>query len=287
MKKVGIFYFSGTGNTELAAEMIYEEFSNVGYAVKLIKVEDVLKESLTVKPEDYDLIGIGCQVIGFGIPNIMYTFVRKLPKAKDSKVFIFRTAGGVAPINYNASNALIKKLTRKGYDVFHQRIFSIGSNWISKFDDSIMLRLYEATRKKAAIMCREVAAGQERVLGTGPGLRMGMGIAAPVFSFLIRLIGKDLKAGKACSHCGLCVERCPSGNIYEKAGRIKFKLSCNCCLRCVYSCPGKAINFKILSFIPVAGGYNIRDILSRSCYQNAAVNKVPPFFNEYVENDTL
>ncbi|MDF2988714.1 MAG: 4Fe-4S ferredoxin, partial [Eubacterium sp.] len=251
LKKAGIFYFSGTGNTELVAEMIKQEFSNLDYAVELTKVEDVLKGKLTVNPDDYDLMGIGCQVIGYSIPNIMYAFMRKLPEAKGTKVFIFRTAGGVAPINYNASNPLIKKLKRKGYEVYHERIFSIGSNWITKFEDSIMARLYEATRNKVAIMCREAAAGQRRILRTGLRLRIGIGIAAPVFSFLIRFIGKDLKASKACSHCGQCVQKCPAGNIYEKGGRIKFRSSCNCCLRCVYSCPGEAIGFKLFSFIPV------------------------------------
>jgi flavodoxin len=43
MLEVGIFYFSGTGNTELAAEKIKEEFEKRNCKVDLIKMEEVLK----------------------------------------------------------------------------------------------------------------------------------------------------------------------------------------------------------------------------------------------------
>jgi flavodoxin/NAD-dependent dihydropyrimidine dehydrogenase PreA subunit len=253
MKSVGIFFFSGTGNTELVAEMVSEKFSEFKYQVDLMRIEDILKGSLKIDLIKYDLVGIGCQVIGYGVPNLMHIFMSKLPEVKGVKVFIFRTAGGVGPINYNASNSIIKKLSRKGYVVFHERIFSIGSNWVVKFDNSIMKQLYKATEKKVSIMCEEVIAGKTRLLRTGLKLRLGMGMAAPVFSILLRLSGKDLKVSKACSHCGLCIKNCPAGNIYEKNSRVKFRLYCNCCLRCVYSCPQNAINFKILSFFSGAG----------------------------------
>lgn len=290
MKPVGIFYFSGTGNTKLVAEMIREEFIKNGYEVDLIRIEDVLKGSCKFDPGRYGLIGIGCQVIGYSVPNIMYKFLRKVPEAENSRVFIFRTAGGVGPVNYNASNPVRRKLTRKGYEVFHERMFSIGSNWINKFDTSVVRQLYLATQKKVAAMCGEVINGQKRVLKTGLGLKLGIGLAAPVFSVLFRFMGKDLKVSEACTHCGLCVDNCPAGNIYEKNHDIRFKLSCNCCLRCVYSCPQKALSFKRLTFIPVTGGYDINKILNQACEETSgesATNRVPLFFNEYVSNGKM
>ncbi len=287
-KSIGIFYFSGTGNTKLVAEMIREEFMNNGYEVDLIKIEDVIKGSNTFDPEKYKLIGIGCQVIGYSTPNLINSFLDKLPKVRDAKVFIFRTAGGVAPINYNASKTLIKKLSRKGYKVFHERMFSIGSNWIVKFDDSIMQQLYLATKRKAAIMSKEVIAGQQRILKTGLKLRIINGVTSPVFSLLIRFLSKDLKVNSSCTNCGLCVRNCPAGNIIEKNRKIKFKSSCSGCLRCVYSCHKNAMKFKHLTFIPVRGGYNVDEVVRRvneSSLVNLETVKVPPFFNDYIRND--
>ncbi len=290
MKTVGIFYFSGTGNTKLVPEMIREEFIKTSYEVDLIRIENVLKGSCKFDPGKYSLIGIGCQVIGYSVPNIMYKFLRKVPEAKNSRVFIFRTAGGVGPVNYNASNPVRRKLARKGYEVFHERMFSIGSNWINKFDTSVVRQLYLATQKKVAIMCREVINGQTRTLKTGLGFKLGIGLAAPVFSLLFRFMGKDLKVSDACTNCGLCVNNCPAANIYEKKHKIKFRLSCNCCLRCVYSCPQKAMGFKRLTFIPVKGGYDINKILNhvyQSSSDNPDTNMIPPFFHEYVSNEKM
>lgn len=288
MKSAVVYYFSGTGNTEMVANMIKAELSRNEYDVDLIRIEDVLKGNLKIDLKKYDLLGIGCQIIGYGVPIIVHDFIRLLPKEKCKKVFIFRTAGGVAPINYNASKPIIRKLAKKGYEVFHERVFSISSNWIVKFDDAIVRQLYDATRKKVAIMCKELLNGKKRILKTSIGLKVLMEIAIPVFSWVLRLSGKDLTINRSCSHCGLCIRNCPAKNIYEKGGKIRFKLSCNSCMRCVYSCPKSAINFRLLTFFPVPGGYNIEKILIQSSDATEIVNRpIPPFFNSYIKNDTL
>lgn len=287
MKSVVIYYFSGTGNTEIVTNMVKEGLSNYQYNVTVIRIEDVLKNNLKIDLEKYDLVGIGCQVIGFGTPNIVRDFIRLLPKVKYKKVFIFRTAGGVAPINYNASKPIIRKLSRKGYEVFHERLFSIGSNWVNKFDDEIIKQLYAATAKKVAIMCREVVKDKKQILKTSIGLKVLMEGVMFIIPRIIPLVGKDLRVSETCAHCGLCIKNCPAGNIYEKNRKIKFRLSCNSCMRCVYSCPKAAINFKLLTSFPIPGGYNIKKILKQPFNEMKIKNKVPPFFNNYIKDDML
>lgn len=140
--------------------------------------------------------------------------------------------------------------------MFHERIFSISSNWVSKYDDGISKQLYAATARKVAIMCRKVAHDEKRILKTGIGLKMLIEIAMFIIPRIISLVGKDSRVNEACVHCGLCIKNCPVENIYEKDGKIKFRLSCNSCMRCVYSCPKSAINFRFLTFFLVPGGYN-------------------------------
>lgn len=288
MKSVVIYYFSGTGNTEIVANMFKEEFSRNNCTVDVIRIEDALKKCLKIDVERYDLIGIGCQIIGYGVPSIVSNFLHLLPKENSKKVFVFRTAGGVAPINYNASKLMIRRLHRKGYEVFHERVFSISSNWIVKFDNLVINQLYEATKRKVAIMCKEVINGESRILKTSIRLRALMELAMHIFPWMLRLVGKDLIIKKTCSHCGLCINNCPARNIYEKGGRIRFKLSCNSCMRCIYSCPKSAINFRFLTFFAVPGGYNIKKILENPNDVSESENKsIPPFFYNYIENDAL
>jgi ferredoxin len=186
-------------------------------------MEDVLKNKLPLDLHGYDLIGLGCQVIGFTAPGLVNDFIKTLPKTKGQRTFVFRTAGGVAPINYNASKPMIRKLARKGYDVFYERVFSIGSNWIAKFDDDVVFNLHEATRKKASLMCDALIMGETRTLKTGLLQRILMECVMAVTPAFFRLVGKDFTVQDSCSHCGLCVKNCPAGNITDQNGKIKFK----------------------------------------------------------------
>ncbi len=288
MKSVGIYYFSGTGNTELVAGMVKEEFTTRGYRVDMIKIEDVIKCKLKLDFDKYDLVGIGSQVIGYGPPRLVYEFVKRLPDGNGKKVFIFRTSGGVVPQNYNASKPLIRVMKAKGYDAFHERIFSITSNWIMKFDDSVIKRLYEATRKKVGFMCNDIIEGKARTL-KAEGIKCGIiRMMIPVFSFGIRLIGKDLYVDKtACSNCGLCVRTCPAANICEKGGRNKFRFNCNGCMRCVYTCPQKAIKYRLFKFFIIPGGYNIKKTLQQPDGIETENGFIPPFFEKYISDDTM
>jgi len=288
MKSIVVYYFSGTGNTEIVTNMVKEEFTRLKYNITLIRIEDVLKCKLEIDLQRFDLVGIGCPIVGYGVPNIVNNFIRLLPKEKCKRVFIFRTAGGVAPINYNASKPMVRILARKGYQVFHERVFSIGSNWVVKFDDVVTRQLYDATSRKVAIMCRDVSNGATRILNTGIILKVIMRVVSLFTPRIFRLVGKDLIVNKSCSNCGLCIKNCPAKNIYEKNGKIKFKLSCSSCMRCFYSCPKCAINFRLLTFFPVPGGYNIEKILAKPCDTDEKTNRpIPPFFNDYIQNDAL
>lgn len=297
MKKIGIFYFSGTGNTELVADIIRNKFAELDCMVDLIRMEDIRKAGLYLYPDQYDYLGIGCPVIGFGTPRLAAEFIRDLPASDGKKTFLFRTAGGVAPVNYNASKPIIRKLEKKGYHVEYERIFSISSNWVVKFEDMIAQQLYVATKRKAELMCMEILNGKQRILRTGIRLRILMGMVRTISTGGLRFMGKDLFTDRSCTHCGLCIKNCPASNICERDGKIRFGNSCSSCMRCIYSCPHGAIRFRFLTFFPVKGGYNISETLSRQYEPDLvktepqdngdAVRRIPPFFHEYVRDDHL
>lgn len=283
-----IFYFSGTGNTELVAKMLQEELTQRQYICDLIRIEDVLKDKLTIDISQYDLVGIGSQVIGFAAPSLVYRFIRSLPKMNGKKTFVFRTAGGVAPVNYNASKPMLRKLKRNGYDVFYERLFSISSNWISRFDDDVIKRLYEATQKKTGLMCDAMIRGEKRLLKTGLLQKVLIECVMAVTPLFLRFVGKDYTVNDSCSHCGLCVKSCPACNIIEKDGRIKFKFSCSACMRCVYSCPNHALELRMFASFVVPGGYNIKKILEQpSAVTDQNKKPAPRFFESYLANDEL
>lgn len=289
MKNLLLFYFSGTGNTKLVANHIQNEFQEMGWQVTIVNIEDIAQEADIPDTDQFDLIGIGSQVIGYTIPRKVSQFIKMLPDSlKRTRVFIFRTCGGVAETNYTASHRLIHMLRKKNYDVFHERLFSIGSNWIMKFDDDIMRQLYEATKRKIKIMCHEVVEGKERFYQTRMGFRLKKKMVSGLANFIFPYLGKNMKIERSCTKCGICIKNCPAKNIYLADGQIKFKSDCSACMRCIYGCPKKAIKFRFLSFIPLKNGYNVNQSLFHPEDEEEVKNgKIPPFCEKYLLDDEM
>lgn len=289
MKRLGLFYFSGTGNTKLVATHIGEEFTQMGWEVSVHNIESINSKEELVNMEAFDLIGMGAQVIGYTTPRRMNKFLRILPDSeKGARVFIFRTCGGVAETNYTASHSMMRILRKKNYDVFYERLFSIGSNWAFKFDNVIMQQLYEATKRKIKIMCQEVVDGKKRFYETSAGLRMKKKIISCLSRLCFALMGKNMKVSEKCTKCGLCVRNCPGNNIKLSKGRIKYGTNCSTCLRCIYECPKQAISFRLLKFIPLKNGYHVKKSLTPSINHEEETNgRVPAFFERYIKDDTI
>lgn len=60
MKKVGVFYWSNTGNTEEMAEAVAQGAREAGAAVDVLDFEELTPE----KAADYDALALGCPAMG-------------------------------------------------------------------------------------------------------------------------------------------------------------------------------------------------------------------------------
>ena len=63
----------------MAARHVIQLSIGLGWSNELIRVEDVIKKNVPLDISQYDLIGLGSQVIGYGIPGLVRSFTRKLP----------------------------------------------------------------------------------------------------------------------------------------------------------------------------------------------------------------
>lgn len=289
MRKLGLFYFSGTGNTKLVAGHIEEEFARMGWDVALYNIENITSKAELPDLDHFDLIGFGAQVIGYTTPRRMNRFIQLLPDSqKGTRVFIFRTCGGVTKTNYTASHSMIRMLRKRNYDVFYERLFSIGSNWVFKFDNTIMQQLYEATKRKIKVMCQEIVDGKLRFYETSAGFRIKKRIISGQSKIFFSMLGKNMKVSGDCLRCGKCVRSCPSDNIRLDGDQVKFGMNCSACLRCVYDCPAKAIEFRLLKFIPLKNGYDVKKCLFPDHSSEEQTNgRIPPFFVQYLIDDTM
>ncbi|GMQ64662.1 EFR1 family ferrodoxin [Vallitalea maricola] len=271
---IGLLFFSGTGNTQIVTELIQSTLQSKEVIVDIICIEEIVNQNKVVDMDQYSMIGIGYPVYGFKEPRIMKKLTEILPRTKTKDVFIFETAADFISINNNSSQYVIRKLHKKGYNVFYTRIICMGSNFFMKYDDELIKQLYLSALSKVEELCTDVLSRKKRIKTTNFLLRLTTNILHWFEDeCLARIFGKSLRVLETCSHCGKCVRNCPSKNIRIKNKKISFKWNCLLCMRCIYNCPKNAIRSRGLSFLILKDGYNIKKIIESSDIKGKYITK--------------
>ena len=281
IQKIGIFYFSGTGNTKIVANLFSNEFQNKGFSTKLIPIEDILNNTLALSIDDYDLLGFGHPVHAFSAPKIFFHFLNILPKVNCKKAFTFKTAGD--PLCSGGSTNLVRKhLSKKGYKVFHENLIVMPTNVMFKYDDSLIKQLYEVAVKKVKRGTKEILLGKTNLQKNNLWLKIGTYLFNKAESSGAAYFGKYLITTDSCNLCGKCIRECPTRNISISNKKIIFRNKCTFCLRCIYICPEKAILNKYMNFIVINEGYYIQNVIDDPNIKgNYITHKTKGFFKHF------
>ena len=276
MKNIILFYFSGTGNTRNIVNLIKDRFQMDSNLVEIISIEEFINLNRKIHMDKYDLVGIGYPIYGFREPRIIQRFVKVLPQQNHKDVFIFKTGADFITINNYSSSNVIRKLSKKGYHIFYDRIICMGSNWLVGYKDEVVKQLYKCAIHKVEIMCKEVHRGEKRLYRNGYIFTTVISIIHWFEdNFLARIFGRSLKISKKCNQCGRCVKNCPSKNININKDKITFSNKCFLCMRCIYKCPNNAISSRGFNFLILKEGYRIDEIIDN---QNIS--------DKYITSDT-
>lgn len=278
---IGIFYFSGTGNTKLVANLFTNEFKKKGFNTKLISIEDVLNKEIALSIGDYDLLGFGHPVHAFSAPKIFFNFLDILPNVRCKKTFTFKTAGD--PLCYGGATSLVRKhLNKKGYKVFHENLIVMPANVVIKYDDSLIKQLYEVAVKKVKRGTKEILLGKPHLQKNNLWLKIGTYLFNKAESSGASYFGKHLIANDSCTLCEKCIRECPTRNISKKNEKIIFGNMCTFCMRCIYSCPERAISNKYMNFFVIKKGYNILNVIDDPKIKgNYITHKTKGFFKHF------
>ena len=248
MLRVGIAFFSGTGNTWRVANQYAEAFGWHDHRAELLPIEDLVRVKNNAWFVNYDLIGLAYPVHAWNAPRLVLRFLDTLPYHLDKRVFLALTAGISVG---GALDYARRRLVRLGYQVVHAAHFYTGSYYLDQSfreqsEDELLRRTQwidgEAWEAVAEILDRRArdywASDWARVAQSGIVWRLYLAASRQAWRWLY--------ATPACDQCGLCVLHCPTDNItIRPPAGVTFGAACTLCLRCVGICPQAAVQLTV------------------------------------------
>ncbi len=241
MASAGVFYFSGTGNTARAAELIAAELRAAGHTVSLYRVEHGSGGKLLAVSCEPSALHVFCfPIYACGVPNIMLNYLRRLPRARPS--FDIRASDFGLPraqraavvctmgddISYDKKgerhhlsgfegHALTQAagtLRQRGYDVFLTGACSYPLNWTQVVNaprPEIDAELRALGDSQATEIGKRIAAGERSIRRFGKAHALWTVPFSLLYSVFGRVaMGKLYVADSDCNACGLCVRGCPA-----------------------------------------------------------------------------
>lgn len=238
-------YFSGTGNTKYVVKKFSEKLEE-DKSYKMLSIEDSSRDYDKLIKEA-EIITIAYPIYASILPYIMADFLKDHLSSFEGKKIItittqllFSGDGGALPYR------LLKKC-----NVDH--LHSIHVNMPSNLVDMAIFPakpIYK-TKKKVLKADAKINKVVSRIK-SGKTIKDGRKWYSRTIGYLFqRGFGKgamDKLRTKVridndiCIKCNQCVSTCPTGNLSNEDGMIKFENQCTLCYRCVNQCPTQAIS---------------------------------------------
>lgn len=275
LNNVTIAYFSGTGGTEYAAKCLEEQFSDKNIEVTKINIAQDQR-----KPDNKtNLLIILAPVYAFRLASIMERWTKMLPNIKEETYASIISVSGGGEVSPNTACRLFCKriLKEKGYRVLYENMLVMPSNFAIQAEESLNLELVRVLPKRIHEIVEDIIRGKRRQ--TKPyRLDKFLSVIGKAEHLGAGFFGWTIYASDKCNRCGVCVRNCPVKNIRMKNGRPKFTFHCIWCMKCIYACPHNALSPRILSFLVLKKGFNIKKMVTKSNQQ------IPDFRNKEYKN---
>ncbi len=235
-----VLYFTGTGNSRFAAQIIASVTGE-----QLVSINDIIKtgskEILRSQEHGKRLVFV-TPTYAWRIPRLVERFITQTD-FEDLKVYFVLTCGSET---YNAIGYIKRLCKQKGFDFQGMASVKMPENYIAMFtppDEGAAKKEIEAATLKINSVAQEIKKGNalkdEKV--TPFGMFMS-GVVNQLF-YPLYVKSKLFYTTKDCTSCGKCIKLCPLNNIKMSGGKIEWGKDCTHCMACICGCPEEAIEY--------------------------------------------
>ncbi len=239
--KIGLFFFSGTGNTAKIASIIKEQLEKKNYKIDLINITSHTARNTRFEIEGYSFIIFGFPVYAWRIPKVTRDWLKTL-NGDNRGCFTFFTYGGISigVAHYDT----IEILRQQGFYVIASAEFLAKHTYNIGGWDLLESRPNdedkEVAKEYAVLISEKIENGVEEVVNFNK-----QNISDEKLEYISRhrytLFSQfPSRKGKECSLCRICEEECPTNAFNADTGETD-KEKCIICLHCVISCPESVI----------------------------------------------
>lgn len=238
-----IFYFSGTGNSQLAANQIAAELND-----DLVSINVYLKngENLTFRSER-PLVFVAPNY-AWRLPEIVEQWIQKNKFTGNKKAYFILTCG-----SHTGANAAFyaKKLCAETGLVYHGlaavRMPKNNLALYGAFGSGECKAIIKQAKPILSSLARQIK--QEDYFHETP-IPFGGRFLSGLFHILyyrFYIKDKGFRVSDVCISCGKCAKRCPLNNIDMVNGKPVWKGNCTHCMACICGCPAESIEYKFIS----------------------------------------
>jgi len=233
--------YSGSGNTKLVCRHLIKRIPGVEF-----DLFDITKGGL---PDlaTYDIVGFATFTDLVGVPHLLHTFLRRLPKQESKPAFVLLTYGSIIG---RALKSLAGMASAQGFRVLAGHALHTPESYppmiAGRKGAEEAPSEKELTRFNA--FCADLNQRLTRLQAGRPvrnrPIRLSLlnGIIPVVpRSISRRIMGDKYVDESRCIECGVCQKRCPYGAITLDPKPVFDTSKCQACWACYNHCPEKAI----------------------------------------------
>lgn len=244
MSRIGIIYFSGTGNTEYICRYIKKHIESTKNTADLINIE---KDSVTKK---YDYIIIGGPVYVERYPEILFKFIEENLKNYDGNCMLIITAGAddnIAALRHAAHRLAFLNITYCESIIMPNNFCNI---MFTKPTEERINELLSSSYKKCDESVDDFLGGKKKVYRERNLYSKIIDLIYKMFypHFSRKITNKITIDKDKCIRCHLCEKRCPMGSIKIDRENL-YDDKCILCQRCMNGCPKDAFIYKGKKYI--------------------------------------